>query len=135
MNRQLKFRAWDKENLGMLTHEEIDQFDKDGVAHWMDIIQHNNKEGFDVMQFIGVSDMSRKDIYEGDIVEVKKNGEDTFTGEVKWNNQSAGFYFISGNRFIEINSCGQSCGENFHQLDNVKVIGNIYENSELLKTK
>ena len=48
MNREIKFRAWDKEQNKMLSHEEIDQLDKDGIAHWMDIIKpDNNKNGKD----------------------------------------------------------------------------------------
>ena len=56
--RQIKFRAWDKEQNKMLSHEEIDQLDKDGVAHWMDIIKPDNKEGLVVEQFSGITIMS-----------------------------------------------------------------------------
>jgi len=85
-----------------------------------------------VMWHIGFVDWKNKDIYAGDIVRVTKGGN-VKVYEVKWSYQAAGYYFAHGGGYITIEGCAQSHGENFHMLDNVEVIGNVFEHPELLK--
>ena len=68
-----------------------------------------------LMQFIGFKDKNGKEIYEGDIVECKAVGKPYQLTEIKWNEYNLGWYFSHP-------------GTNF-----IQVIGNIYENPELLK--
>ena len=76
-----------------------------------------------VGQYIGLEDINGKEIYEGDIVEVKDpypTGVRMFTGVVM---------FGSGSFMIK-----SSVGEHYRWLDyEVEVIGNVYENPELLE--
>ncbi|MCH4489310.1 YopX family protein [Staphylococcus haemolyticus] len=75
---------------------------------------------YDAMQSTGLKDMSGVEIYEGDII--KNSYDEIYT--VKW--FDASFY-------LEEKYNG---GFDYHELyfeDNKKVIGNIYENPELLE--
>ncbi len=85
-----------------------------------------------VMWHIGFVDCNHKDIYAGDIVRVTK-GDSIKVYEVKWSQQAAGYYFINNGRYITINGCAQSHGEDFHMLDNVEVIGNVFEQPDVIK--
>lgn len=111
--REIKFRAWDGE--AMISPDYID---RDGYGHWKanSIPNSNNK----LMQFTGLIDMDNKEIYEGDIVKVFN----TITGSVAppkritWNSETARFNGLSlGTSRV------------------MKVVGNIYENPELVNAK
>lgn len=108
MQRVIKFRAWDipqKKMRYKMTPEE-----------WQIA---NDSKHFELMQYTGLLDENGVEIYEGDIVrglEFDEATEKWIPGEevtdVKWTNSyKPGFYFP------------QMC----------EVIGNRFENSELLK--
>jgi len=110
--REIKFRAWDGEKLVPAT--TLTMFDGKVVVTgslpwetWKDtrIIENN------VMQFTGLKDKNGKEIYEGDIT---KNVRGNIK-EVEWISEDEGCDFTG---WI---------------IDGSEVIGNIYENPELLK--
>jgi uncharacterized phage protein (TIGR01671 family) len=129
--REIKFRAWDTKFQKMyFSHDENDDGARVMLFHgdWevdtcypdsgddAGTIPCDGKKAV-LMQFTGLKDESGKEIYEGDIVLWKWLNHDV-TASVKWDEDRANFY--AGERY------GQTLGA-------VKVIGNIYENPELLK--
>lgn len=78
----------------------------------------------EVMQYTGVVDKNGKEIYEGDVVR-HENGRVT---DVTWDNDTYSFQFDVSRWVIDQEYGCVSSGE-------VEVIGNIYENPNLLETK
>ena len=117
--REIKFRAWDKES------KEFSFFDlinKD-TFYFGDCIagSFNNKQ-FILQQYTGLKDKNGKEIYEKDIVEYLEDyiQEDLIKksiGVVKYNGSS-----------FKIDSM-----ESLEEWLEVEIIGNIYENPELLE--
>lgn len=76
-------------------------------------------EELPLMQYTGLKDKNGKEIYEGDILNNYIIGVNF---EIKWLNQDAGFYALAYNYHYDPNDwCIKG-----------EVIGNIYENPELL---
>jgi len=122
MNREIKFRAWDKENEEMYDVAMIDV--ETGEVAYTDHPTGYNADALleqvELMQYTGLKDKNGKEIYEGDIL------KDCDTREIKtviWHK----------NCFILRDTKG------FYQWtyfeDEHEVIGNIYENSDLLEVK
>lgn len=84
-----------------------------------------------VGEYTGLTDKNGKKIFEGDIVEFKHLTTD-YIGEVEFNQRTCGFE-------IWYNTVAGAYGEkathsiNFSQCDKIEVIGNVYDNSELLE--
>ena len=131
-NRPIKFRAYLKDINKMVEVNEINWYENSDDKGNISSIRYAGETKYahhyfefdpnDVilMQYIGYKDMNGKEIYEGDVVCF-----DEELYEVKW--MWAGFYLrsIQDDGFDEL-----ATTENF-----IEVIGNIYENPELLETK
>lgn len=137
MNRKIKFRVWDKKQNRMFSHKLINQYDKDGYVLWGDIFS-GREETAEIMQFSGLKDASGVNIYEGDIVTVNGN---TKTARL---NKNYTITFMDGafcvtarhsrdsfNNSITIRDLMFQAVNANHKLVLI-VIGNIYENPELL---
>ncbi|MGJ0848286.1 YopX family protein [Tissierella praeacuta] len=80
-----------------------------------------------IMQYTGLKDKNGKEIYEGDIVEFvdcQYESETLCVGEVIF--EEFGWHFTNS-----ITESSLSC----YDSSEVKIIGNIYENKELLEVK
>ena len=132
--REIKFRAWDKKNKEMYyIGQEFD--DEYGCIPYLEIFKNgewffewgdasdkfdlDNKIGI-LMQYTGLKDKNGKEIYEGDIILATiienllpsgENSEYVDKRVVEWNKEQGGFAFAE---------------------DEYEIIGNIYENKDLL---
>ena len=125
--REIKFRAWDKVD-GIWCNYKI----YDGTVYLMDIntgVWYERYEDFDLMQYIGLKDMNNIEIYEGDIVKLSKENSDfKEIGIVKFDENKASYVLETQDDDISYNISYY----NYHKV-HYRVIGNIYENKELLE--
>jgi len=119
--REIKFRAWLK-NHGVLKTGMYE------VESWwfdlksIEILQKIITKDFEIMQFTGIKDTNGVEIYEGDIIKHPSHG----MGIVKWIEIHAAFMVVGGNiDYVFDSNCMES--------DSREVVGNIYENKELIK--
>ena len=78
-----------------------------------------------VGQYTGLKDKNGKEIYEGDILKNKR--EENF--KLYWNEEMCAFYLQN------ISWLSEDTPVEFHRMENFEIIGNIFENKELLKTR
>jgi hypothetical protein len=135
MSREIEYKAWNGEIFSEPFHPwELladgcgGLTDKNGCSVWWD---SDGFRGENWAQYTGLKDKNGKKIFEGDILLQKDFGQiERFWGIVRW--QITGFvisYHVSKKRWTEITCCVD--GDSSHW----EVIGNIYENPELLEVK
>lgn len=129
--REIKFRAWSHESPQFMLYEdnkEICQYDNS--LTWGDWFKKHLHEilsddtDWTVMQYTGIKDKNGREIYEGDIVKA----EDIFGSHIKrvgYVDSHAAFQLGDLKMFM-LNNHSMSV------YMNIEVIGNIYENPELL---
>jgi len=124
--REIKFRAWHKGKkiivnvLGIdILHKKIFFLNED-----VDCYEHVDFKNIELMQYTGLKDKNNKEIYEGDIVKLRNNHG---MGVIKYSDEWGAFVveYIKPRPIAVL-------GMNYYKED-IEVIGNIYENSELLK--
>ena len=151
MSREYKFRAWDYKNSKMLFPMSF----QSGIGvnipnEYMDYTSTEILLGCrfntELMQFTGRKDINNIEIYEGDIIimndypfygnaEVitdsnQQCDELNYVGVVEWDVYIG--YFLNL-KPISKRVRGGACGSTLQDYDGMLVIGNIYENPELLE--
>lgn len=118
MNREIKFRA--RNNKCWIYCDAI-------INGWAILNENGGMAKINpetLGQYTGLHDKNGKEIYEGDIVVDK---EDEVMGEITWNEEEASFYFSI------LYENGTYEEEKLNDWASVlEVIGNIYDNPELL---
>jgi uncharacterized phage protein (TIGR01671 family) len=110
--REIKFRAWDKKKEEISDCNDIWFLDD---ASLNSIFENKN---YIFMQYTGLKDKNGKEIYEGDII-TDDNGEMVYDEVI----------------FCKGTFCIKKGKNQYHIFNekNVKVLGNIYENNNLIK--
>ena len=143
MTREIEFRAWLKNDKVMtgkvlqITDNPSVQYIKfDKIENWKGN-QLNNPTFADLrdvvlMQYTGLKDKNGSKIFESDIVEIKRvkikrnKNKNTFIDKVIYNNELCGFRFEGlADDYLDFYDWLNEGAE-------LRVIGNIYENPELL---
>lgn len=120
--REIKFRAWDKINKEMFNVESIN-FQERRV--YRDVVSYRDFNDIELIQYTGLKDKNEKEIYEGDIL---SNGNNEKPYKVIFENGSYRAEFegdFDEYSFDLIDIVAQGC----------EVVGNIYENPELMVDK
>jgi len=115
--RELKFRVWDKD-----TKEIFDLFGNYNSV-WIASILRGEHPEIEVMQYTGLKDKNGKEIYERDIVKQKRCQCYDCEKLGEWRVFIIETYdYLAGNTKIA-------------RSEEIEIIGNIYENPELLESK
>lgn len=134
--REIKFRVWDIQDCRFIEGWEVVYF----LYPWEEKIEvHVNEQGFVftweyeqnrfiIMQYTWLKDKNGKEIYEGDIL--KFDMEESIIS-VRWDFSWASWHFDVHNWFDDWHWRGN---RNFTMwvAKNCEIIGNVYENSNLL---
>lgn len=114
-NRPIKFRAWDKVSSKMIvTDFHITCFGIVWNAH-----NPHDEVNYELMQFTGLKDKNGKEIYEGDVLRI---GTSPNAYPIYYDGEKAWFTTCKkDNSYLDVGNWSHA-----------KIIGNIYENPELL---
>ena len=165
MNREIKFRAWDRALNKMITKENVKGLlDTVNTGDWdtdytysrdewypaYDIltifdyfegiqdryIEDTSTKRFELMQYTGLHDKNGKEIYEGDIVRQVsyKYSNDEYGHKGFYENISKVLYKGRAFQYEWIRTNGIEMPKDFKESF-IEVIGNIYDNPELLGGK
>ena len=155
--REIKFRAWFEEKDGEeYCHREMVYFGFKEGKREAGFYLHNDREDLlkiaPIMQFTGLKDKNNKEIYEGDIIQEGVKGDDLWNGKATTDDAPIGEVIWDNNGLWNVKPLKEGL---FHHQDennkhrlylsrydgifvgdwskNCEVVGNIYENPELLE--
>ena len=143
---ELKFRAWNKKQRLMVYFNLYNL--NNGMLH-SDVRPDMAIEKCAIMQYTGLKDKKGKEIYEGDILLIEDTYKDRIledgSGPTEPANHLAPVIYDYGTYGLHIKERGETFNIGFWSFERIcsegiwnnelEVIGNIYENKELLEGK
>ena len=135
MNREIIFRLWDKDTQKLYADVGLTQRDNKPFRYSYEVTSrhimepvykiYSKPDKYELMQYIGVKDLTGKKIFEGDIVSISCLYKVDLPGIV-------GFHEA---RYVVFSRCPERTVEHvFTEVEvNCKIFGNMYENPELLE--
>ncbi|MEK3729676.1 YopX family protein [Lysinibacillus sp. FSL W8-0953] len=134
--REIKFRAWDYNNECIIPWEKI-TLEKDEGENTFSVVVFDGAVGdhfddFPYMQYTGLKDKNGKEIFEGDIVEYNDFNSLRTGGHAEDKIIVGKVTFGCGMWMVEEKNCGHDLYEGLVNDEELEVIGNIYENPEML---
>lgn len=150
MNREIRFRAWDNKNKYMVDASYGNWISFDGVPYEeadrkydTPNIEIEVSRDLILMQSTGTYDKNKKEIYEGDVIKLVNEDNETIRvlcefGTARRNINGnlvdiTGFYFKLESGFKSFPIVENYLGK--HDLELFEIIGNVYETPELFKLK
>jgi len=129
--REIKFRAWSYENSKMIEVGQLEFFTGGEIHINEELPSHfQGKKLYELMQYTGLKDKNGKEIYEGDIVKHQQllggslSPSKPENCEIKYKDCAFGAYIINPKWVDE---------QVYMHSEKLEIIGNIYENPELIK--
>ncbi|MEJ1316684.1 YopX family protein [Lactiplantibacillus paraplantarum] len=140
----IKFRAWDKEinkyfeptyqaYMGRLEELTIGLSGRLQKRTYRGVVDESVFPGrYVVEQFTGLKDVNGKDIYDGDIVSVFNEDGNYYNDVIEWciKYNYPAFELKYHSHLYESNALSEIMNAG---VENIKVIGNVHENPELLE--
>lgn len=124
--RELKFRAWDKENEEYMNgYDVLLKYDGSVISRYaLAVFDTDMPVNVIIEQYTGLKDKNGKEIYEGDIVEYTT----CYYGNEKRHRKVVEWEEWDSDDFGEPHNLGY-----FDLSEGMEIIGNIHENPELLE--
>ena len=122
--RVIKFRGWDKTGKRMIANPLIT--DINSAAEYIGINDAFSQLAYYnvvLQQYVGIVDKNGKEIYEGDIIQAEESGEKIEPVEVVWLHDQWLIHAYHADIYLSVTDWSE-----------YEVIGNIYENPELIKS-
>lgn len=114
--REIKFRAWDKDSK-MWSNTPM-KYAIEDINYYTD---------YEWCQYTGLKDSNNKEIYEGDIIKIEDYFGDNIIGKVIYEKVYASYSLMEGDEKRHFKMSLDNLESYVHEI-----IGNIYENKELL---
>jgi len=132
--REIIFRIWNTKTNNMLYDSDFIYINSTGEIIYVDWDSNRKKfimlNNLKLMQFTGLKDKNDKEIYEGDIIDY-----DIEYWIIKFNEGAFHLYRIEEDDKLCADDTPKSIGIWAMHNSDLEVIGNIYENPELLEKK
>ena len=133
MNREIKFKFWNKKNSRFLQNDN-NSIDKTIFDLWDWVEVMGTCTSFPMGDYVfvqctGLTDKNKKEIYEGDILDFTARYKQTGPVEVIYYGASFGCVITDDGGLKEFWNLSHIVQQHYPEI-----IGNIFENPELLKT-